>query len=227
MYLLSIFFVSTLLTFATALPLSAPLSIALNKRSTLTKNGIVDLNAVRSHVTHLETYASFGLESAIILSLAIRKYLRGIAAFKRNTGVPPSSLKDNVRRAAGSDTLTDDSNTRWYGTITVGTPAVDYNGGLPFTVIPYSCVHLSSVDFDTGSADLFLPASNCGSTCEGHTLYNPNASSSAVDLNKAFNLAYGDGSTVLGEQYNDTVGIAGFVVSPFCLVCPILSLTGW
>ncbi|KAF8839851.1 acid protease [Paxillus ammoniavirescens] len=177
MYLLSIFLVYALLTFATALPLSAPLSIALDKRSTLTKNGIVDLNAVRSHVTHLET-----------------KYLRGIAAFKRNTGVTPSSLKDNVRRAAGSDTLTDDSNTRWYGTITVGTPAVEYK-----------------VDFDTGSADLFLPASNCGSTCEGHTLYNPNASSSAVDLNKAFNLVYGDGSTVLGEQYTDTVGIAGFI----------------
>ena len=69
-----------------------------------------------------------------------------------------------------------------------------------------------AVDFDTGSADLFLPASNCNSTCDGHALYNPNASTSAIDLNQRFMLAYGDGSTVSGELYSDTVAIAGFMV---------------
>ncbi|KAF9228837.1 acid protease [Gyrodon lividus] len=177
MRFISIFSVSALLALATALPHHAPLSIALRKRSNITKSGIVDLNAVRSHVARLEA-----------------KYLRGVAAFGRNTGVSPSSSQGNARRATGSDALTDDGNERWYGTITVGTPAVEYK-----------------VDFDTGSADLFLPASSCGSTCDGHALYDPNISSSAVDLNKTFTLAYGDGSTVLGEQYFDTVGIAGFI----------------
>ncbi|KAF9239152.1 aspartic peptidase domain-containing protein [Melanogaster broomeanus] len=176
MRLLSIFSLSAFLALGTALPHLPPISIALRKRSTLIQDGVFNLTAALSHVARSEA-----------------KYLRGAAAFERNTGVPPSSLKRNVRRATGSDALTDDGNERWYGTISVGTPAVEYK-----------------VDFDTGSADLFLPASNCGSTCAGHTLYNPNASSSAVGLHKTFSLAYGDGSTVLGEQYTDTVEIAGF-----------------
>ncbi|KIJ63347.1 hypothetical protein HYDPIDRAFT_92725 [Hydnomerulius pinastri MD-312] len=176
MCFLSVFFLVALLALAAALPHPSPLSIALRKRSTLTVDGVVDLSAVRSHMAHTQT-----------------KFLRGAAAFERNTGRSWSRSKSTVRRATGSDPLTDDSNDRWYGTITVGTPAVEYK-----------------VDFDTGSADLFLPASNCGSTCEGHTLYNPNISSSAVDLHQMFELTYGDGSTVLGEQYTDTVGIAGF-----------------
>ncbi|THH13660.1 hypothetical protein EUX98_g9696 [Antrodiella citrinella] len=64
----------------------------------------------------------------------------------------------------GALTLTDDANELWQGTISVGTPAV-------------SC----TVDFDTGSSDIFLP--------------------------RAFTLRYGDGSQVSGEQYTDTVPI--------------------
>ena len=70
----------------------------------------------------------------------------------------------------------------------------------------------SIVDFDTGSADLFLPASTCGQTCDGHTLYNPNASSTAVDRNATFILSYGDGTSVQGEQYADTVIVGGYTV---------------
>jgi cathepsin D len=70
-----------------------------------------------------------------------------------------------------------------------------------------------SVDFDTGSSDLFLPASTCGTTCSGHTKYNPSSSSTAVALGKSFTLSYGDGSSVSGKQYTDTVTIAGLTVS--------------
>lgn len=78
------------------------------------------------------------------------------------------------------------------GKISVGTPAVTY-----------------TVDFDTGSSDLFLPASSCGSTCSGHTKYNPSSSSTSKALGKSFTLSYGDGSSVSGKQYTDTVKIAG------------------
>jgi cathepsin D len=148
-----------------------------------------------------------------------RKYLKGIAAFERpsHTGVPSPSSSSNTlsRRDGGADPLTDDGNQRWYGTISVGSPAVEYQGEPLVHVFTQYLIHHPSVDFDTGSADLFLPASNCDSTCDGHTLYNPNASSSAVDLHRSFTISYGDGSTVTGEQYADTVTIADFVVRYF------------
>ena len=67
------------------------------------------------------------------------------------------------------------------------------------------------VDFDTGSSDLFLPGVNC-TACQGHTIYDTQDSSTAVPLNKEFDLEYGDGSTVSGLQYNDTVTLSGISV---------------
>lgn len=70
------------------------------------------------------------------------------------------------------------------------------------------------VDFDTGSADLVLPTPACGSSCDGHTRYNPTTSSSSVDLGKTFKLAYRDGSNVIGTQYADNVYVGGYEVLP-------------
>lgn len=73
---------------------------------------------------------------------------------------------------------------------------------------------MSSVDFDTGSSDLFLPGTKCtGANCRGHKLYNTAASSTAVDQRRTFSLAFGDGSTVSGEQFDDTVTIAGLTAT--------------
>lgn len=94
----------------------------------------------------------------------------------------------------GAIPLTHD-NKMWYGTIAVGTPPKD------FTVV-----------FDTASADLILPGTNCV-TCEGHTLYIPSSSSTAGDLGKPFEKTIGDGSTASGEQYTDTVSIGGLIAT--------------
>ncbi len=80
------------------------------------------------------------------------------------------------------------------------------------------------MDFDTGSSDLFLPSSTCGSTCEGHKAYNSSASSSSRDLGKNFTLAFGDGSSVSGEEYTDVVIVAdqtvcGAAFFPFAAKC--------
>jgi cathepsin D len=72
--------------------------------------------------------------------------------------------------------------------------------------VPYT------VDFDTGSSDLFVPSNNCGSTCSGHDAYDPSESSTSQDLNKTFAIGYGSGATVSGEQYSDNVIIAGLAV---------------
>lgn len=79
--------------------------------------------------------------------------------------------------------------------------------GLAFTDTSYA------VDFDTGSSDLFLPGKDCGDTCSGHTAYDTSKSSTAKDLGQQFTLKYGDGSTVNGEVFSDTVSIGGLTAT--------------
>lgn len=56
---------------------------------------------------------------------------------------------------------------------------------------------------------MFLPAASCGTTCNGHVKYNASASTSSALLGKSFTLNYGDGSSVTGTTYSDTVTVAG------------------
>ncbi|KAH0838840.1 acid protease [Lanmaoa asiatica] len=121
------------------------------------------------------------------------KILRGFENFEKNTGAPhPAALKGSQRRATGVVPLTADGIQLWYGSISVGSPANTF-----------------TVDFDTGSSDLFLPGPKCTTNCSGHTIYNPSSSSTSQDLGNTFSLLYGDGSTVSGEQYSDTVVLDG------------------
>ncbi|KAG2139040.1 aspartic peptidase domain-containing protein [Suillus clintonianus] len=125
------------------------------------------------------------------------KLQRGAAAFERNTGAAFFSHSLTKRAgSSGSDPLVDSSNTSWFGAISVGTPLQNF-----------------TADFDTGSADFFLPGPSCDVQCSGHTLFNPNSSSSAVALGKSFQLSFGDKSTAEGQQYNDTVSIGGLTAT--------------
>ncbi len=149
--------------------------------------------------------------------LPYRKIQRGIAAYERNTGTPyplSSGIITPSKRDTGSDALTDDQAELWYGTIEIGTPAKAFTGTTLLSTVqnwPSDPV-LDTVDFDTGSSDLFVPSKNCDSSCSGHEEYDPSASSTAHDLDQPFSLSYGDGSTVEGEQYADVVTIASLVV---------------
>ncbi|KAH8118719.1 acid protease [Phellopilus nigrolimitatus] len=168
----------------TATPTSAAdpgLRIPLTKRSSLVKDGVVDVAALKSHVAHVQG-----------------KIQQGFANYEKNVGGAHPNYNATAlrKRATGKDPLTDENSQLWQGTITVGTPAKTY-----------------TVDFDTGSSDLFLPSSKCDSTCNGHTKYNTSASSTAVDAHKPFSLSYGDGSSVSGEQFTDTVTLAGLTAT--------------
>lgn len=48
--------------------------------------------------------------------------------------------------------------------------------------------------------------------CEGHTLFDPSASATAADQAQPYSLAFGDGSTVEGDVFTDTVTVAGLTV---------------
>ncbi|KAF9490544.1 acid protease [Pleurotus eryngii] len=125
------------------------------------------------------------------------KLNRGFAAFEKNTGtLHPNDIRNITKRATGADPLTDDQEALWQGAISVGTPAKTF-----------------TVDFDTGSSDLFLPASNCAVNCAGHTLWTTGASSTSRNAGRSFSLAFGDGSTVSGTVFSDTVTVAGLTAT--------------
>ncbi|KAI9440395.1 acid protease [Lactarius indigo] len=165
-------------------------------------NGAVDLQLLRANTQR-----------------SIRGILAGFLNFKKNTGRQhplaknldlSRILRPSLKRATGSVPLIDDYSVLWYGTIEVGTPSKSF-----------------TVDFDTGSSDIFLPSTGCDSSCDGHTRYDPNASTSAVDRKATFELMYGDGSTVSGEQYDDTVSIAGLTACKQALGAALTYSTGF
>jgi len=84
----------------------------------------------------------------------------------------------------------------WAGTISIGTPAQKF-----------------LIDFDTGSSDLWIPSSTCtSSTCKKKSTYKSSSSSTSDKESGSFSIEYGDGSTVSGPVYEDTVTVAGIKV---------------
>ncbi|KDQ07014.1 hypothetical protein BOTBODRAFT_181072 [Botryobasidium botryosum FD-172 SS1] len=178
------FFVSLLsLTSAFALPTQPTgIAIPIQKRvSSGTPQGVANIASLKAQVNKLSG-----------------KYATTLAAYETNTGgahpAAASSARNATKRAtSGGEALTDAQEELWFGTISVGTPAKQY-----------------TIDFDTGSSDLFIPSSSC-KNCGSHTTYNP--SKTSKDLRKEFSLSYGDGSTTSGEQYSDTVTVAGLTAT--------------
>ncbi|THG98286.1 hypothetical protein EW026_g3867 [Hermanssonia centrifuga] len=141
------------------------------------------------------------------LEYATSKYERGFAAYKENTGEehPLASgyhytdISTSTKRSPGAVELVDQGSRAmmWGGNITVGNPPQTF-----------------TVNFDTGSADLFLPSSACNTEpCRGHRLYQPDDSSTAKGPGPSFSLEYGGGSVVEGNLYTDIVQFAGYEAS--------------
>ncbi|KAJ8086387.1 hypothetical protein PM082_005210 [Marasmius tenuissimus] len=125
------------------------------------------------------------------------KIQRGFKAFKQNKGFShPLDRKKIGKRDVGKGDLTNADEALWYGIISVGTPPTDF-----------------TVDFDTGSSDLFLPGANCRVNCDGHKIYDTSFSSTAQDKRDTFALAFGDGSVVEGEVFSDTVAFADLIAT--------------
>lgn len=175
---------------AAAIPSNNVTKIALNRNVLFSNSGVANIPALRQHLGNV-----------------VNKYQHGFSNFQKNTGHPhPLSVGSffrhlfgghRLKRAEGNVPLSNfQSGAVWSGAISVGTPPVTY-----------------TVDFDTGSSDLFLPGANCDSTCAGHTLYNTASSSTAVDQGQTFSLAFGDGSSVTGEVFVDTVTISGLTAT--------------
>lgn len=80
----------------------------------------------------------------------------------------------------------------YYATVSVGTPAVDYNMVL-----------------DTGSSDMILAVNDCSGCSSSTPGYSASSSSTSAASSEAFSITYGSGSAS-GTLVEDTVSIAGY-----------------
>ncbi|KAF9220680.1 acid protease [Gyrodon lividus] len=127
------------------------------------------------------------------------KILRGFGNFEKNTGAShPFAMKGAQKRNSGGLHLPSlgDRLNRWFGTISVGTPPVNFD-----------------VMFDTGSSDLMLPDIDCDDSCDAHVMYDPGASSTSVELGKRFGVDFMGGDGAFGFQYDDNVTIVGLTAT--------------
>ncbi|KAJ7146082.1 acid protease [Mycena epipterygia] len=170
-------------------------SIPLRKRSTFTQvDGVFDhdkaiaatagtINKYRQNLMNLEK--NFGAAA-----LPVGAVIKPLAT------VPPDVQARMERRVEKrqAEALTDENNDlEWAGTISIGTPAQNF-----------------LTDFDTGSADLWVPSFSCLSpACSTKSRFTALASSTAERKPGTFSIHYGDGSTVSGPVYADTVTVAG------------------
>ncbi|KAH9946986.1 acid protease [Amylocystis lapponica] len=160
--------------------------IPLHKRSSLTNDD-----------------GTFNHEKAIEHSVRTHnKYRQNMINLKTNAGdsalnegaeIKPVAQYHPVEKRQ-KESLTDESNDlEWAGNIMIGTPGQSF-----------------LIDFDTGSSDLWVPSVNCTSTtCSKKHKYNQATSSSDAKQSGSFSIQYGDGSTVSGPEFTETVTVAG------------------
>ncbi|TBU27158.1 acid protease [Dichomitus squalens] len=120
----------------------------------------------------------------------------GRQAFPEGAEIKPLATIPESFQKRGAVKLTDQENDlEWTGKITIGSPAQSF-----------------TVDFDTGSSDLWVPSSSC-TTCGSHAKYKASSSSDSSKKSGSFSISYGDGSTASGTPYTDTVTVGGVTVT--------------
>ncbi|KAJ7875523.1 acid protease [Mycena olivaceomarginata] len=180
-------------------PVKRGTAIPMRKRSSLTTaEGVFDHDkAIASTIFTLNKHR------ANLLNLQKNK---GQGAFNQGAEIKelktlPIDVEARMQQRAvkrQSEALTDeDSDEEWAGTISVGTPAQKF-----------------LIDFDTGSSDLWIPSSSCtSSTCSSKSKYKATSSSTSSKKTGTFSIEYGDGSTVSGPIYTETVTVAKVAVA--------------
>ncbi|KIJ41128.1 hypothetical protein M422DRAFT_31981 [Sphaerobolus stellatus SS14] len=177
-----------LLSAATPVERSESVAIALPKRS-----GLTTADGVFNHeLAILQTVTTKNKHRQNLINLEKNV---GRHAFNQGAEIKPLAVvPEGIVAKRQTEALTDeDDDEEWAGTISIGTPAQSF-----------------LIDFDTGSSDLWVPSSTCTSTtCKSKKRYTATSSSTSVKKSGSFSIQYGDGSTVSGPIYTDTVTVAG------------------
>jgi len=140
---------------------------------------------------------TFFLAALCLLSVAAPVHV----SLGRNARWPPlderaqKRLKMMLSPRGTNIPLTDYSEAQFYGPLTVGTPAQQFQ-----------------VIFDTGSSNLWVPSKKCtGFACRHHHRYDSTASSTYVANGTDFDITYGSGN-IKGFISDDVVGLGDLLV---------------
>ncbi|PWY66072.1 aspergillopepsin I precursor [Aspergillus heteromorphus CBS 117.55] len=115
------------------------------------------------------------------------------AAYARSLAKFGATVPQSVQDAAGEGSA-------------VTTPQADDAEYLTPVTVGGSTLHL---DFDTGSADLWVFSSELPSSeSSGHSLYTPSSTASKMS-GYSWDISYGDGSSASGDVYKDVVTVGG------------------
>ncbi|KAK6974365.1 acid protease [Favolaschia claudopus] len=176
-------------------PVQRGTTIPLGKRSSLTReDGVFDHDkAIASTIFTLNKHRS----NLINLQKNEGAHVFNAGAYIHPLKTIPIDVEARMQKRQ-SEALTDEEDDlEWAGSISVGTPGQKF-----------------LIDFDTGSADLWIPSSSCtSSTCSSKSKYKASSSSTSSKKSGTFTIEYGDGSTVSGPVYTDSVNVAGISVS--------------
>ncbi|PCH42453.1 acid protease [Wolfiporia cocos MD-104 SS10] len=179
----------TLALMASASPLmkDTGIRIPLEKRHSLTKpDGFADLDALVAEAARVQNKHRGNL-------LTIDRKI-GLENYHKSAHIPPAATIPEAHAKRQAEGLTDQNSKEWTGIISIGSPAQEF-----------------TIDFDTGSSDLWVPSTNCNG-CESPNSYDPEASSTSETKSGTFQIGYGDGSTASGPIYADSVDVAGITI---------------
>ena len=114
---------------------------------------------------------------------------RGREAFNAGAHIKDVAVLPEHIEKRQKETLTDQNqDEEWTGPISIGSNKQQF-----------------TIDFDTGSSDLWVPNSKCtSSVCRGKHTYKSTSSSTSKSQKGTFQIQYGDGSTVSGPIFSDT-----------------------
>ena len=151
----------------------------------------------RTRPTSPSTPCRAASESLLVRATHIvtSKFFRTQLNYRKNTGhwinnrtsVPSlEKLFRHIIPRDGEPLVDIEDDTEWAGTISIGTPPRTF-----------------TINFDTGSSDLWVPAASC-SSCTAHSLYDPASSSTSQAQVGNFSIGYGDGSNASGPIFTDT-----------------------
>ncbi|THV07632.1 acid protease [Dendrothele bispora CBS 962.96] len=113
----------------------------------------------------------------------------------RDTALPPRYM---YKERQSEPLIDENSDSEWTGFVSIGTPGQKF-----------------LVDVDTGSSDLWVTSASCNSSiCASKRKYEASLSPTSMQIQGegAFEIVYGDKSTVSGPIYRDTVNIGGIEV---------------
>lgn len=148
-----------------------------------------------------KTYLKFGKAVPDELTTAVSRIRNKIMSELQGVRLPSLPIKD--KRATGSAPATpEEYDVEYLTPVQIGSP--------PQTLM---------LDFDTGSADLWVYSSATpASDVNGQQVYNPGASNTSSKVQgSTWDISYGDGSSSSGDVYYDNVTVGGLSVYPMAV----------